>query len=41
MTEYADLSSFIDKCRVEKHWDLAYVWVKLMTDNAFQFVAAE
>ena len=39
--EYSDLSNFIDKCRVQKHWDLAYVWVKLMTDNAFHFVAAE
>ena len=41
MDEYADMSKFIDKCRMEKHWDLAYVWVKLMTDNAFHFVIAD
>ena len=41
MKEYTEFSTFIDKCRIEKHYDLAYVWVKLMTDNAFHFVAAE
>ncbi len=39
MEELEDISALIDECREGHHWDLVYVWTKLIQDHAFVFVA--
>ena len=39
LPELRDVSEFIDRCREEQHWDLVYVWARLLQDHAFEFVA--
>lgn len=37
LSEFKQLAEFIDSCRKDEHWDVAYVWVKLLADGAFWF----
>ena len=34
-----ELIGFLDVCREEQHWDLIYVWKKLVMDRAFYWSA--
>ena len=33
--EYQDLNEFFNQCRSDAHWDLVFVWTKLLVDHAF------
>ena len=38
-SEFRDLLQFLQMCREEQHWDLIYVWKKLIKDRAFYWSA--
>lgn len=38
--ELEDLLEFLVLCREEQHWDLIYVWKKLIKDRAFYWSAS-
>ena len=39
MGEYKELVSFVNECRLKKHWEVPYVFFKLVLDDALQHVA--
>ena len=39
LPEYKEMVSFVNDCRVNKHWEVPYVFYKLVLDDAFHYVA--
>jgi len=39
LSEYKEMVSFVNECRLKKHWEVPFVFFKLVLDDAFQYVA--
>ena len=38
-SEFRTMVAFVDEMREQQHWDLLYVWAKLVKDHAFYYAA--
>jgi len=39
LSEYKEMVGFVNECRLKKHWEVPFVFFKLVLDDAFQYVA--